>query len=40
LYTANGATNDISIVDVKARKEMKRVKVGDGPWGIAIGPAL
>ena len=38
LYTANGATNDISVVDVKARKELKRVKVGDGPWGVAIIP--
>jgi YVTN family beta-propeller protein len=25
---------------VKTRKELKRIKVGDGPWGIAIGPAL
>jgi YVTN family beta-propeller protein len=38
LYTANGASNDISVVDVKARKELTRIKVGDGPWGIAIGP--
>jgi len=21
---------------VKSRKELRRVKVGDGPWGIAI----
>lgn len=40
LYAANGATNDVWVVDVRARKEVKRVKVGDGPWGIAIGPAL
>jgi YVTN family beta-propeller protein len=36
LYTANGASNDISVVDLKARKELRRIKVGDGPWGIAI----
>ena len=36
LYTANGASNDISVVDVKTRKELKRIKVGDGPWGIAV----
>jgi YVTN family beta-propeller protein len=38
LYTANGASNDVSIVDVKSRKELCRVKVGDGPWGIAVVP--
>jgi YVTN family beta-propeller protein len=36
LYTANGASNDISVVDLKSRKELRRIKVGDGPWGIAI----
>jgi YVTN family beta-propeller protein len=36
LYTANGASNDVSVVDIKARKELHRIKVGDGPWGIAI----
>jgi YVTN family beta-propeller protein len=36
LYTANGASNDVSVVDVKSRKELRRIKVGDGPWGVAI----
>jgi YVTN family beta-propeller protein len=36
LYTANGASNDVSVVDLKSRKELHRIKVGDGPWGIAI----
>ncbi|HEV2715052.1 MAG TPA: hypothetical protein VGU64_07270, partial [Terriglobales bacterium] len=36
LYTANGASNDVSIVDLKSRKELRRIKAGDGPWGIAI----
>jgi YVTN family beta-propeller protein len=35
LYTANGASNDVSVVDVKSRKELRRIKAGDGPWGIA-----
>jgi YVTN family beta-propeller protein len=39
LYTANGASNDVSVVDVKSRKELRRIKVGDGPWGIAIAGA-
>src|SRR6266581_3079368 len=34
LYTANGVSNDVSVVDVKSRKELRRIKVGDGPWGI------
>src|SRR5215468_3827750 len=38
LYAANGASNDVSVVDVKSRKELRRIKVGDGPWGIAITP--
>src|SRR5206468_118747 len=39
LYTANGASNDVSVVDLKSRKELHRIKVGDGPWGIAIAGA-
>ena len=39
LYTANGASNDVSVVDLKSRKELRRIKVGDGPWGIAIAGA-
>src|SRR5438874_9685992 len=38
LYTANGASNDVSVVDLKSRKELRRIKAGDGPWGIAIVP--
>ncbi|PYK09946.1 MAG: hypothetical protein DME61_04985 [Verrucomicrobia bacterium] len=36
LYIANGASNDVSVVDLKSRKELNRIKVGDGPWGIAV----
>ena len=38
LYTANGTTNDVSVVDARGRKELTRIKVGDGPWGVAIVP--
>jgi YVTN family beta-propeller protein len=38
LYTANGASNDVSVVDLKSRKELRRIKVGNGPWGIAVVP--
>jgi hypothetical protein len=27
-------------IDVKARKELTRVKVGNGPWGVTVGPRL
>jgi YVTN family beta-propeller protein len=40
LYTANDASNDVSVVDLKSRKELRRIKVGDGPWGIAIVPKI
>ena len=33
---ANGPSNDISIIDLEAAKEIGRVKVGDSPWGVAI----
>jgi YVTN family beta-propeller protein len=36
LYNAYGASNDVSFVDVKSRQELHRIKVGDGPWGIAV----
>jgi YVTN family beta-propeller protein len=36
LYSANGASDDVSVVDVNARKELKRIKVGSGPWGVTI----
>jgi len=35
-FPFNGASNDVSVVDVKSRKELRRIKVCDGPWGIAI----
>ena len=35
-YTDNGASNDVSVVDLKSRKELRRIKVGDGRWGIAV----
>ena len=35
-YTDNGASNDVSVVDLESRKELHRIKVGDGSWGVAI----
>ena len=36
LYTANGLSNDVSVIDVASRKVTATVKVGDRPWGVAV----
>ncbi|TMQ67841.1 MAG: hypothetical protein E6K80_14890 [Candidatus Eisenbacteria bacterium] len=36
LYVANGPSNDVSVVDVAARREIRRIPVGQGPWGVAV----
>jgi YVTN family beta-propeller protein len=38
LYTANGISNDVSVVDVVTNKVVKTIKAGTGAWGIAIVP--
>lgn len=39
LYTANGPSNDMSIVDTTTLTTTKRVQVGRSPWGVVVGPA-
>ena len=36
LYTTNGVSNDISVIDVEAEKVTKSVAVGSFPWGVAV----
>jgi YVTN family beta-propeller protein len=36
LYTANGPSGDVSIVDTGSFKVTGTVKAGRGPWGVAI----
>jgi YVTN family beta-propeller protein len=38
LYTANGPSNDVSVVDVATRAVTARIAVGQSPWGVAILP--
>jgi YVTN family beta-propeller protein len=38
LYSANGPSNDVSIVDTSAMKTIKRIPVGRSPWGVVLGP--
>ena len=35
-YTANGRTDDISVVDTQTMKVVRSVKVGTRPWGVAV----
>ncbi|MBY0374364.1 MAG: hypothetical protein K2Q23_10245, partial [Bryobacteraceae bacterium] len=34
LFSANGPSNDVSVVDIAARKVIRRVKAGERPWGV------
>jgi YVTN family beta-propeller protein len=34
LYSANGPSNDISVVDVATNAVLKKVKAGSSPWGV------
>lgn len=36
-YVANGASNDVSVIDVECRTVIATVPVGKMPWGIAVG---
>jgi YVTN family beta-propeller protein len=35
-YTANGLTDDISVVDTREMRVTQSVKVGTRPWGVAV----
>ena len=37
LFAANGPSNDVSVVDLAAGKEIARVKAGGSPWGAGRG---
>jgi YVTN family beta-propeller protein len=37
LFTANGSSDDLSIVDIASGKVTQRVKVGGLPWGVVTG---
>lgn len=36
LYTANGPSNDVSVVDTTTLKVIKKIAVDKSPWGIAL----
>jgi YVTN family beta-propeller protein len=36
LYTANGPSNDVSVLDTATLKVIAKVPVGKSPWGVAV----
>jgi YVTN family beta-propeller protein len=36
LYTANGPSNDVSVIDLATKTVKKRILVGQSPWGVAL----
>jgi YVTN family beta-propeller protein len=34
LYTANGPSDDVSVVDLTTQTVIKKIKVGASPWGV------
>jgi YVTN family beta-propeller protein len=38
LYTANGPSNDVSVVDTVELKVIATIKAGERPWGVAVVP--
>jgi YVTN family beta-propeller protein len=38
LFTTNGVSGDVTVVDVESRKPIKTIKVGRFPWGAAFRP--
>jgi YVTN family beta-propeller protein len=38
LYTANGPSNDVSVVDTASMKVVKKIPVDKSPWGVALSP--
>ena len=40
LFTANGPSNDISVVDVATQMVTKKIKCTGSPWGIVVLPKL
>lgn len=36
LYTANGLSNDVSVIDTASRRVVATIPVGGRPWGVAV----
>lgn len=40
LYTANGPSNDVTVIDTSTFAIRRRIPAGNSPWGVVIGPQL
>jgi len=38
LYTTNGNSNDVSVIDVEKEEVVKSIQVGQQPWGVVVAP--
>jgi len=38
LYTANGPSDDVTVLDTATLEIVTRIEVGAGPWGLALIP--
>jgi YVTN family beta-propeller protein len=39
LYTANGPSGDVTVVDIESGKVEKRITTGGSPWGVVVADA-
>jgi YVTN family beta-propeller protein len=39
LYTANGPSNDVSVIDVATAAIIGKIKAGSLPWGVVVAKA-
>jgi YVTN family beta-propeller protein len=38
LYTANGPSDDVSVIDTSTLRVIRNIRVGRSPWGVIVGP--
>jgi YVTN family beta-propeller protein len=36
VYTANGGSNDVSVIDARTLRVIATIPVGERPWGVAL----
>jgi YVTN family beta-propeller protein len=38
VYTGNGVSNNISVIDTETLRVVATIRVGQRPWGVAVSP--
>ena len=38
LFTTNGVSNDLSVIDFAGMRVVRSVPVGQAPWGVVVAP--